>query len=65
MNVDITELIAAMIVEAGGTIVINAETLSNGFGNQIIAIDPDYKKDILVLSLVDADDVDYGDEIAE
>jgi len=65
MNISLEVFLAAMIHEAGGNIVINMETLSNGFDGKIIAIDTDPRKDILVLSLVEADDVGFEDESAD
>lgn len=62
MNLDIAELVAAMITEAGGSVVLNAETFNTDFSDKMIAIDYNGQKDIFLLTLVDTSDIDFGDK---
>jgi hypothetical protein len=58
----IEELLAAAIDYNGGRLEISSESFNRSWGGKVIAMNYDYKKDVVVLTLVDKEDVDYGDE---
>lgn len=62
MNIDVVELIYAMVFEAGGTVVVNSENVGGFDDDKILSIDYDPQKDIFLLTLVDARDVEFEDE---
>jgi len=64
VNVDLAELVAAMVFEAGGSVVINAENVGTFDEDKAIAIDYDTKREVFLLTLVDARDVEFEDDDA-
>ena len=51
MNVQLEVLLAALIRDAGGSLTVTQESLEAPMDGLMIAIDPDYQKMALVLSL--------------
>lgn len=58
----IEEILAAVIDDNGGRLEINRESMEKSYDGKVMAIDYDYKKERVVLTLVDGEDVDYEDE---
>ena len=61
VHLAVEEVLAAAIEAHGGRVEISAESFSRGFNGKVIAMDYDMKKDVVVLTLVDQEDVSYGD----
>lgn len=58
----VEEILAAVIDSYGGRLEIDRESMEKSYDGKVMAIDYDYKKERVVLTLVDGEDIDYEDE---
>ena len=58
----IEEVLAAAVDSYGGRLEVNMESLEKSYAGKVIAVDYDMQTNRAVITLVDRDELDFGDE---
>lgn len=60
--IDLEEILAAVIQQVGGKMIVDGKTMEMDYSGYVIAIDYDAMRDELIIQLVDKEDVEFEDE---